>query len=316
MKIMATFLQVDSREEKVIPFFVKEIVVINNMKVGDYAIIHKDNDVDKVIHVFERKTMPDLCYSIINRNLHLDNMINLKEEGCDVAYIIEAKSVFYADETVVHGINYYKIRALLDAIYIDHKIPIIYTQSASHTAITLERYVDRYNKQIAKGKLCPKGGQMTLLSTKPEVTIEERVRKMWLAIPGFGENIVATLMGHYSLKELLTADMDHIRNIKINGKKIGSRIDASMADYQSGQNTTVHHKILSAVNGISETKTNRILATITFCDMTASNIASVTVNGKKIGKVGQRIIDYMNYKKVFAQEIHEGFERHLSFHNK
>lgn len=279
-------LHVDSRERKVIPFFTDpRIKIINNMKKGDYVIVDSE---DKIIHLFERKTMKDLVQSMINKTLHIESMESLRSEiNCELSFIIEHKTIFYEDETLVYNVKYKKIRALLNSIFIKHKISIIYTKSQEDTAHKLIEFLNLYIERVGKGS-------STLLTIKENASTESYVKNMWCCIPGIGEALSFQFMCKYSLMEILYLDVSDLKALKINDKKIGARLVRGLT-LCIELNYEVWTKILSKVNGVSKVKAELILKQIDEPDDFAK-LPTMKIQDKKIKVIGDRILSYLNFK--------------------
>jgi len=287
-------IQIDDREDK--DNKIKEYLKLHNkikdieyevlrLHIGDYAIIKED----KILHVFERKSMNDLVNSIKTKNMHLDTMLEIKKElGCKIAYIIESKKIFYSDDTILHGIPFSKIKAYLDMIYIQHDIPVIWTKDQYNTIDQIINFTIRYKKLDIQGGSCASN-----LRVKKEKTDEDIVFKMWMVMPGVGEETASALIKTCSILEFVNIDTS---NILINGKKIGCRLDNTQSQLNSNNNT-LHKKILCAIPGISETKALRILKEYEFLDLVnhKDDIINMTFSGRKLGKVGSNIFKYLNY---------------------
>jgi ERCC4-type nuclease len=288
-------IHVDNRESKVIPFF-KDIEGIDRevstLKRGDYVISYNN----QILHLFERKSMSDLVGSLKSSNLHIENMIEArKETNCKLGYILEHKRVFYADTTVVKGIEWHKLNALLETIYLQFDIPIILTQDYEGTANKITQFAQRYKKLIEKGHTFNITGGLNLLTDKIEKTMDGEIKKMWLSMPGVGEETAKVLMKNYSFIELLSEDIENIRKISIGGRTIGKGLDKTMLDYK-GDNGPIHRKLLSAIQGVSDQKALRILAVHSFKDLINADLNNMLFNSKKLGIIGDRIKNQLSYK--------------------
>jgi len=289
-------IHIDNRELKVIPYF-KDLpnveTDISTLKRGDYVISYND----QILHLFERKSMSDLVASLKSHNLHIENMIKTREEtNCKLGYILEHKRVFYEKDTLVKGIKWNVLQSVLDTIYIKYDIPIIITKNPEDTASRISDFVLRYQKLISKGMTFNIKGGLNLLTDKIEKSTYNEVIKMWICIPGIGLDTAEALIKRYSFIDLLSADIKDIQCIKINNNCIGKRLDQIIPMYQ-GENSPLHRKILTAIQGISEQRAIRILSNTSFKDILNVDIANMTINNKKLGQaISDRIKRLLTYK--------------------
>lgn len=325
-------IKVDSRERKVIDFFDQYLVrktgaykdvdvsleVVNNMKRSDYSIVLYPEEI--LLHSFERKTMADLAASIKNDMLHIESTLELrKETGCKISYVLEHKTVFYKPETSVPKtrMNFKQLNAKIEHIYIEHDIPTIYTQSADETAKKISNLAFIYGKlllndrlKVCKYKYKPYEitvGNANVLNLKIDKDINHYVKRMWCSLPGVGGETAEALMKETSLAKIIYGKftLDDMREVEINNKKIGKRLDKTYS-HLTGEPNEFHSRILQEVNGVSKAKALRIFAhnnhktTIKqLCQ--SSNIkpfSDIKINGKKLGElISKRIYDYLRYQR-------------------
>jgi ERCC4-type nuclease len=125
--------------------------------------------------------------------------------------------------------------------------------------------------------------------------MDGEIKKMWLSMPGVGEETAKVLMKNYSFIELLSEDIENIRKISIGGRTIGKGLDKTMLDYK-GDNGPIHRKLLSAIQGVSDQKALRILAVHSFKDLINADLNNMLFNSKKLGIIGDRIKNQLSYK--------------------
>jgi ERCC4-type nuclease len=286
----------DDRERHVTPFFENLGGIefeVKRLTKSDYSILVND----QLLHAFERKSMADLVQSLKTDNLHIKELLELRAEtGCKVSYIIETKKVWYAPKTDVHGVSYNKIKALLDTIYLQHDIPIIYTKDCQGTADTLTLLAQRYNKLINdKGVTFNiKGGGTELLTAKKTTDVNQQIKRLFMSLPAVGPETADVLM-IYSIMDLLTVPLDEIQKLRVNGTLIGSRLDGTINKLQ-GPNCPVHKAILLAITGMGDQKALRILNTYEFKELLTAPLEDMTFNNRRLGKVGERVKELLSQR--------------------
>lgn len=285
-------IYVDSREHKVIPYL-QNHTVINNMTRGDYVICDTQ---DKILHVFERKTMSDLVQSMINKTLHIENMLHLREEtGCKLAFLIEHKTLFYEPDTMVKGVPYYKLRGLLNTIYIKHDITIVYTCSPEDTAKRLLEYLFIYNKiLVTPSQDVPSGGNKDLITQKVPISTETYVKRMWKCLPGVGEETASLLIETYTLKDFWVLDKQELGQLTLNGKRLGTKLDRALELYQSFDKTS-WIKILACCPGLSKARATKIVEQHEE-GLDLDSLETLLIDGKKAKALGKKLDNLFSHR--------------------
>jgi len=135
-------LVVDDRERAVFKAIenTKTNHKIERITVGDYALI--DLETDRIIAVFERKTLCDFGASLKDgRHANRQKMLALRAEtGCAVFYIIEGNA-FPSARSFFSGIAYKNIESACFHMMVSEQIMFMYSKNADHTAELLARFV-------------------------------------------------------------------------------------------------------------------------------------------------------------------------------
>lgn len=142
-------LVIDDRERAIFPHLKTEAYnikyTISRIEIGDYAII--DNLRNKIIAVFERKTLEDLASSLKDgRYENKTKMLNLRAKtGCAVFFILEGPTS-PAPNTFFGGIPYAKLESAVFHMMVRDNISVIHTL---HTLDTMNKLIRFYHSMIS-----------------------------------------------------------------------------------------------------------------------------------------------------------------------
>lgn len=215
-------LYIDQREQQIIPLFPDlSYIKKKTLQTGDFIITSfcAQKEEEKILYLFERKTLKDLSASIKDGRF-TDQKIRLLEAAATIKvfYIIEG-SIGYDSETMIEGIAFNKLNAAINKIYIEG-LGVIRTKDKQGTVnFLLEFYksVERHHpKEIT-------GGSMTTVTEKKIATNEEIKERIFQALPGIGPTLLPSLK-QYSLKDLFKLSQYQLENIKYtSGRRVGKK---------------------------------------------------------------------------------------------
>lgn len=167
----------------------KEIeVIIHALKIGDYLIGNT---------IIERKTIPDLISSMINKRLA--EQLNQMKIYDKQLLIIEGNSEDFDDFN-----NPDAIKGFILSIINNYQTPIIFTRNAKDTA----NYLIILSKQQLKSKK-----EISLHSRIPK-TLKEQKRYILEAFPGIGPITAKKLIKNFNnLNEIFNASEEKLEKI-------------------------------------------------------------------------------------------------------
>ena len=151
----------DDREKFVYPFAQikfaddKDRLIRKRLTKGDSAIV---KDKDKILVVFERKTLKDYSAGIRDgRYENVSELIKLRNDtGCLIVFIIEHKISHPSLTKKFGGIQFKSLLASIDLLIFRSGIHVIWTKDHEHTAERLHDFYMRYVKieeDAAKGRI-------------------------------------------------------------------------------------------------------------------------------------------------------------------
>lgn len=200
-------IMVDSRERS--SGVVKELTNLNvdielkHLSMGDYVV-------SKRVGV-ELKTVEDFVNSIIDKRL-LEQIRALKDNFEKPLLVIEGTKDIYA----VRKIHPNAIRGMLAAISIDYGVPVIHTKNPKETASLL--------LIIAKREL-ESSSKSVMLHEKKPLTLKEQQEYIISSLPGIGPSLAKPLLKEFkTVKDVMTASEDDLKNVKLIGKKKAKEI--------------------------------------------------------------------------------------------
>lgn len=137
---MTFTLTLDSRES----YLKRELESINNLEfttsqldIGDLIISNKS-----FTFIFERKTWSDLYSSIVSSRFReqRSRLLMVKSNQCFIFYIIEGENKLDSKKTNI-------TKGAIENLMLFHNIPIFYTDSVKHTALKVEKWFTKIQKQ-------------------------------------------------------------------------------------------------------------------------------------------------------------------------
>jgi ERCC4-type nuclease len=143
-------LIVDDRELAVSPFLARNNVpyIINRITTGDFAIVYNNKTINRILAIFERKTLADLAQSITGSRYEsqIINMLELQKKypGCQLYYIIEGRA-FPAEDDNFGRMPYSTLASAINKLEIVHGVQVLKTKDAADTAAMLARKVKGFN---------------------------------------------------------------------------------------------------------------------------------------------------------------------------
>ncbi|MBS3065787.1 hypothetical protein J4229_01950 [Candidatus Pacearchaeota archaeon] len=187
---------VDNHEKNsLIPSILSKLGIeytFSNLPTGDYIV----NDI-----VIERKTIPDLKSSIINKRI-LFQFKNMKQY-LKRLLIIEGTSNFDLYNGIIHE---NALRGFILSTTLEYKIPIIFTENEEDSA----KYLAVLARKTRKASLS--------LRAKQQFTDEEQKQFILEGFPNIGPQTAKKLLAHFkSIKNIINADEKDLR--KLIGRK-------------------------------------------------------------------------------------------------
>jgi Fanconi anemia group M protein len=187
---------IDNREKNsLVPSILSKLNIdfeFTHLPTGDYIV----NDV-----VIERKTIPDLKSSIINKRI-LFQFKELKQYPKSLL-IIEGFSTFELYEGIIHE---NALRGFILSTALEHKIPIIFTENEEDSA----KYLAVLAKKTKK----------TSLSLRQKLQLDKDEQKQFVleGFPGIGPQTAKKLLHKFkNIKNIINAKEKKLREIL--GKK-------------------------------------------------------------------------------------------------
>lgn len=173
-------LIIDDRERAVFPHLKTEAADINyaikRIEIGDYAVV--DTVLNKIIAVFERKTLEDLASSLKDgRYENKTKMMNLRDKtGCALFYILEGP-VSPKPTAFFGGIPYVKLESAIYHMMVRDNIMLINTLNTLDTINKLIRFYKSMATLAGKPVIIDTAGKTGGLETaKSETSKTENVK--------------------------------------------------------------------------------------------------------------------------------------------
>jgi ERCC4-type nuclease len=310
---MDIILKVDNRERAIhdhirTVFCEKPMFCVNinqpefvQLDTADFIIMSQSEDMSqtKILAIIERKTLEDYAASLKDgRIMNTEKLIRLREEsGCQIYYLIEG-NINTGYDSIICGIEYYKILANIRDAQILHGINILNTSNKLHTArelkFLLERYTSLYENIESKLKV---NGSFDQLVEKCKPTQKQLLRNeliiIWTNLLSKSDKIktqitpsnkAVLLSTMFSLSEWLNGKIteEKVAAIKVNNR----RLDGFQIEMLSKPMTPeLQLKALICMKGISEQFAKDIMNTLSLVDILKDkNTAQVYVSDKKLGK--------------------------------
>ena len=239
------YLYLDQREQHIIPLFPNlPFIKKKTLQTGDFMItsfsslqpslkpslhFNEENEgnkekeceesEEKILYLFERKTLKDLSASLKDGRF-TEQKTRLLEAAktIKVFYIIEG-SLGYAPETLIEGIAFSKLNAAINKIYIEG-LGVVRTKDKENTVQFLLEFYKSVERHYPKEM---QGGSIKIVTEKKIVSNEELKEKIFQALPGIGPTLLPSLKS-YSLVDLFKLSQSDIENIKYtSGRRVGKK---------------------------------------------------------------------------------------------
>jgi ERCC4-type nuclease len=224
-------IEVDYREKHLLELFeINQIqIYIKNLDIGD--IIIKD-DSNNIKYIIERKTIDDLCCSILDgryREQKQRILSNINSEN--VIYIIEGDNKVYNK-----AITYKTVMSSIISITLRDKITVLRTKTLEETYINIMLIVEKLdNKKLEQQN---NSIESNIIKTKKKDNMDENMYYIAVLsqIPGCSINAAKKIKEHVSsivkLYELYTNnETDIVKNIVVGKKKIGEKLTNRIFSY-------------------------------------------------------------------------------------
>jgi crossover junction endonuclease MUS81 len=235
-------LKIDCREKALIALFntYKIPITIQSLDIGDIQIVIRENNVDAIQMVFERKTINDLYSSIRDGRYHEQKsrlVSNLSRDR--ITYIIEGEITDskYIDINAVFG-------SLVHTIYRD-KLIIYRSTNIKDTYDFIENIWKRYEKNIDEWNnflegnsknSCLEVDTKVYKHTKKSENLTNDIifTNMLSCIPGCSTRIAKGIIEHYPNMKLLidaiSINDKCLVDLKIDNRKIGPVLTKRIVD--------------------------------------------------------------------------------------
>jgi len=229
---------VDSREGAVISFFDQSIISVEQITVGDYAIMIDE----RVVAVIERKTLDDYGASIRDgRAANKSKLVNFrKETGARLFYVVEG-DIFPSDSTVYGGVKYGSIYSSMMHLMTEHGIAIWKTKSARESAKWITDLALSFVARPAHDDAGPsapsdpyeaningavESSHKSLLTVRQAKTLYDRRVQMWMGLEGIGPTI-ATVLANYTFVPLMR-DLKVLQTIKAGDRLLSDPVKTTI----------------------------------------------------------------------------------------
>ena len=246
-------IEIDYREHDIISLFKNEdpkLVKFRvcNLIIGDFII---KNDIGELLFVIERKTVKDLCASIVDSRWSEQRSRLLESVGDPekIMYIIEGKKEEH------QGITKKTINSSILNLMIKHKYRVVFTDSKQDT---LENILLLYNKMKDNNLKPDHTAQITKLIKKSDKINNHIFVNMLSIIPGVSTKIAIKIHEKYDTFIDLIGAYNSIES-ELDKKKLLSEIQVS-ANRKVGK--AVSEKIYFAVTAQKDKHQNLPVNTI------------------------------------------------------
>ena len=257
---------------------------------GD-VVIKKDGKIKVII---ERKTLSDMMSSIIDNrcNKQLNQMREAHvKTGCVIMFVIEANRIYNANVNV-DAINT-KLRH-----FVLQGIPYVRTKSIEDTA----DYIQKMTNDLEKCDFDVVDSMPTSTSTSSDEeeddilhkshqqSDDEKMKALWLSIPGIGDKTAEKLMERFTFGEFLRqgANRSTLVELKLQQKVI----DTLMSLFEPGSSQAF--MVLSKIKKVGTTSATVILEHFTLPQLagniTREEISELRMSSKKVGMVVATVI--------------------------
>ena len=183
---------IDQREKNsLVPAILSKLNInyeFAHLPTGDYII----NDV-----IIERKTIPDLKSSIIDKRIFFQ-LEELKHYPKAIL-LVEGISNFELYEGIIHE---NALRGFILSVALEHKIPVIFTENEEDSA----KYIAVLARKTKK----------TELSLRPKIQLDRDEQKQFIleGFPGIGPTTAKKLLDKFkTIKNIINADEKELKEI-------------------------------------------------------------------------------------------------------
>ena len=229
---MSYNIEIDHREHHLIELFNtknNDYYIIKNLDIGD--IIIKDSN-NNIIYIIERKTISDLCSSIIDNRYKEQKQRLLSNFNTDnIIYIIEGNDKVYNTR-----ITYKTIMSTIINMNLRDKISVIRTYNLEETYINIMLILDKLeNKKLIINKseeinnLIKTSKKQNLDNNLYYLTILSQIPGMSINTAKLVQQIAPSILELYDIYKNNNTDI--IKNILINKKKLGAKLTYKIFNY-------------------------------------------------------------------------------------
>ena len=225
-------IEIDYREHYLIELFntkQNNNYIIKNLEIGD--IIIKDIS-DNIIYIIERKTISDLCSSIIDNRYKEQKQRLLSNYNIDnIIYMIEGNEKVYNSR-----ITYKTIMSTIINMNLRDKIKVIRTNNLEETYINIMLILDKLeNKKLLINKseeinnLIKTSKKKNLDNNLYYLTILSQIPSISINTAKLIQQIAPSILDLYQIYKDNNTDI--IKNIIINKKKLGDKLTYKIFNY-------------------------------------------------------------------------------------
>lgn len=225
-------IEIDYREHYLIELFntkQNNNYIIKNLEIGD--IIIKDIS-DNIIYIIERKTISDLCSSIIDNRYKEQKQRLLSNYNIDnIIYMIEGNEKVYNSR-----ITYKTIMSTIINMNLRDKIKVIRTNNLEETYINIMLILDKLeNKKLLINKseeinnLIKTSKKKNLDNNLYYLTILSQIPSISINTAKLIQQIAPSILDLYQIYKDNNTDI--IKNIIINKKKLGNKLTYKIFNY-------------------------------------------------------------------------------------
>jgi ERCC4-type nuclease len=215
---MTILLEIDYRERDIIQKFGEDIPFANkNLIIGDFIF---RNDTDEIMLIVERKTIKDLCASIIDSRFReqKERLLESVKDPSKIVYILEGSKRINGKGTLSKTIMDSAIQNLI----FKHQFKVLFSESLDDTVDQIKMLYKKLTETSFDLKFAP---PQTLVKKSSKIIDNIYINQLSV-IPGISLTIANKISEHYpSLFELVKAYMlsdspeSLLSEIKINEKR-------------------------------------------------------------------------------------------------
>lgn len=251
---------VDSRERAVVSYFDSEIISVEQITVGDYAIMIDE----KVVAVIERKTLDDYGASIRDgRAANKSKLVDFRNKtGARLFYVVEG-DIFPADSTVYGGVKYSSIYSSILHLMTEYGICIWRTKSARESAKWISELAMSFVARPASETIGPdlyetnihgavETSHQSLLTMRQVKTLYDKRVQMWMGLDGIGPTIATVLANHVFMP--LMQNIATLQTIKAADRLLSEPMKATILALTEMQWNKHQEAFIGSIMGIGKRK--------------------------------------------------------------